>query len=60
MGVCSLLKSPSNKGSVLNVYRIKRSRGVLGIMRCNERIRMQQAGASGALHVVRYRFLFGP
>ena len=37
---------PTKKGSALDVYSIKRSRGVLGRMRSNERIRMQQSRAS--------------
>ena len=37
------------KGSVLLVYMIRRSSGVLGDMRRNESIRMQQSKASGTV-----------
>ena len=49
---------PSKKGSVLNVYVIKRSREVLGMMRCNNIFRMQQSKASSAIIVLRYCHFF--
>ena len=42
---------PIKKGSVLDVYRMQRSRGVFGILRCNERIRMYQLRPSGAVNL---------
>ena len=50
---------PNKRGSVLVVYMIKRSGGILGMMRCNERIRMQQSRATAAVNLLRYGCLFG-
>ena len=41
----------TKRGSVLILYIIKRSREVLEMKRCNERMRMQQSRACGAVNV---------
>ena len=46
--------------SVEEVYMTKRSRGVLGVMRCNERIRMKQSRASCAANVLSDGCFRGP
>ena len=50
----------NKKGSVLLVYMRKWSMGVLRMMRCNERIRMQQSRASGAVNLLKYGRFCGP
>ena len=42
------------------IHSIKRSRGLVGAMRCNKRIRVQQSTASGAVNVLKYGLLCGP
>ena len=48
------------KYSVLAVYTTKRSRGVLGAVRCNARIRKGQSRASGAVNLFRYGRFVSP
>ena len=48
------------KGSILVVYMTKRSRGVLGVMRGNEIIWMQQSMASAAVNWLGYSGFCGP
>ena len=61
MGTVSLLwvACGPRKRYVIVAYMIKRSRRVLGVMRCNERIRMQQSQASGAVSLWRHGHLSG-
>ena len=47
------------KGLYHKSYTIKRSRGVLVEMHCNERIRMQQATTSGAVTLCSYGHVCG-
>ena len=67
MGVPSLLKPwvspgsalwPMRKGSVLNVYSIKRFRGVFGKICCNERIRMHQSKGWRCTFIEMWLFLW--
>ena len=57
---CSLMARPGcQNGSVLRVYLTKWSRGVLGEICCNERVRMQKSKSSGAVNLWKYCCFYG-